>query len=481
MIENVIGREDEKEIMLDILHSENAELLAIYGRRRVGKTFLIRNIFEGHIVFEFSGIHDANTKVQLENFSLSLSAFTKGPLMAPSPNWLNAFKMLSNYLGPLLKKKKQVIFLDEFPWIHTPRSGFMQAFENFWNSWAVKQPNLVVVICGSSASWMIQKVVNNRGGLHNRVTKKIRLLPFTIAETELFLKSRNIKLDRYQMLQLYMVIGGIPHYLNEIKKGESTIQAVDRICFTKDGLLFEEFKNLYDSLFDNPGNHIVVIRALARKGSGLTRQEIIEASKFSSGGGMTRLLDELTESGFITPYIPFDTTVKNSIYKLTDEYSLFYIKFIENKKASGKGTWIKYSTSNSWRVWSGIAFESICMKHVVQIKRALGIEGVYSETSVWRSRSNDHEPGVQIDLLIDRQDKCINLCEIKFSSDPFILNKKYVNELKQKEASFRTQTKTRKSIFLTLISTYGIKNSDSFPGLIQNDISMEALFRNELY
>ncbi len=479
MVEKVIGREEEKEIMLDILHSGNAELLAVYGRRRVGKTFLIRNFFEEYIAFEFSGIHDANTKTQLENFSLALSTYSGSlPLASPS-NWLNAFKVLTDYLTPLLKKRKQVIFFDEFPWIHSPRSGFLQAFENFWNSWATKQQNLIVVICGSSASWMIQKVVNNRGGLHNRVTKKIRLLPFTIAETELFLKSRNIKLDRYQILQLYMVMGGIPHYLKEIKKGESTVQVVDRICFSKDGLLLDEFKNLYDSLFDNADNHQVIIRALAKKGSGLTRQEIIDASKFTSGGGMTRLLDELTESGFITPYIPFDAAVKNSIYKLTDEYSLFYIKFIENKKTSGKGTWIKYSTGNSWRVWSGIAFESICIKHVIQIKKALGIEGVYSDTSVWRARNTEDDPGVQIDLLIDRQDKCINLCEIKFSIDQFILTKKYAMELQQKETVFRSHTQTRKSIFLTMITTHGIKNADIFPGLVQNEITMDALFKSE--
>ena len=479
MIEKVIGRDGEKEILLEIQQSENAELVAVYGRRRVGKTYLIRNVFEEQIVFEFSGIHDANTKIQLENFSLALSSFSGGLPLAIPANWLNAFKMLTEYLTPLLKIKKQVVFFDEFPWIHSQRSGFLQAFENFWNSWAVKQSNLIVVICGSSASWMIQKVVNNRGGLHNRVTKKIRLLPFTIAETELFLKSRNVKLDRLQILQIYMVMGGIPHYLKEIKKGESAIQAVDRICFTKDGLLFQEFKNLYDSLFDQAGNHLLIIRALSKKGSGLTRQELIDVSKLSSGGGMTRLLDELTESGFITPYIPFDTTVKNSIYKLTDEYSLFYIKFIENKKSSGKGTWIKYSTGNSWRVWSGIAFESICMKHVMQIKRALGIEGVYSETSVWRARNAGDQPGVQIDLLIDRQDKCINLCEIKFSVDPFVLTKKYSMELKLKEEVFRLHTQTRKSIFLTMISTHGIKNADTFPGLIQNDITMDALFKKE--
>lgn len=353
----------------------------------------------------------------------------------------------------------------------------MQAFENFWNVWASRQQNIIVVICGSAASWMIQKVINNRGGLHNRVTRRIRILPFTVGETEAYLKSRKINLDKYQVLQLYMVMGGIPQYLKEIGRGESSIQAIDRICFTKDGLLHDEFKNLYHSLFDNADHHIDVIKALARKGKGLTRNEIIEICKLTSGGTTTQLLEELSESGFITPYIPFDRTAKDSIYKLTDEYSLFYVKFIENSQSKGSGAWIKFSTGASWRSWSGTAFESICMKHTHQLKKALGIENVHSETSMWRYRPQKEEQGAQIDLLIDRQDLCINICEMKFSISDFEISKGYAKELESKLKVFRDKTQTRKTLFLTMVTTHGVKNINNHVGLVQNEISMEALFK----
>ncbi|HEY5465363.1 MAG TPA: ATP-binding protein [Hanamia sp.] len=476
MIDNIVGRVDEKALLQNILKSGEPELIAMYGRRRVGKTFLIRNVFEQQLVFEFSGIHNATLGQQLENFSQIMTAASKSLPLATPASWLQAFKMLERFLSPLIKSQRTVMFFDEFPWIHTPRSGFMQAFENFWNTWASKQNNLIVVICGSAASWMIQKVINNRGGLHNRVTRKIRLLPFTIEETEVFLRKRKINLDRYQILQLYMVMGGIPHYLKEIRRGESSLQAIDRICFTKDGLLNGEFNNLYQSLFDGAGNHISVIRTLTKKRMGLTRKEIIKICKLTSGGGTTQLLEELSESGFITPYIPFDRTAKDSIYKLMDEYSLFYIKFIENTKSGGKGTWAKFSGLSSWKSWSGIAFESICMKHILQIKKAIGIESVYTETSTWRYRSQKDEQGAQIDLLIDRQDMCINICEIKFSISEYVINKKYAKELESKIKVFRDNTQTRKTLFLTMVTTYGIKNAGNYTGFIQNEITMDQLF-----
>jgi hypothetical protein len=261
----------------------------------------------------------------------------------------------------------------EFPWLHTHRSGFLQAFEHFWNTFASRQQNLVVIICGSAASWMIKNVVNNRGGLHNRITRRIRLLPFTLMEAEAYLRSRDVVLDRYQLLQLYMVMGGIPQYLKEIRKGESATQAIDRICFTKDGLLHEEFKNLYHSLFELAGKHMDIIRALAQKPTGLSRGEIFESCRITSGGRASVMLNELEESGFITPYIPFKKTRNELIYRLTDEYSGFYLRFIEHGKFQGTGSWITLSREPSMKTWSGYAFESICLKHIRQIKKALEI------------------------------------------------------------------------------------------------------------
>jgi len=476
-MENIVGREEEKALLARILQSDEPELVAIYGRRRVGKTFLVRNVFQQQLALEYSGIHNATLEQQLESFSEALSSASGGLPLARPASWIQAFKLLTDYLTPLVRKKRRVLFFDEFPWINTPRSGFMQAFENFWNSWASRQNNLIVVICGSAAAWMIQKVINNRGGLHNRVTRRIRLLPFTVGETAVYLKERKINLDKYQVLQIYMVMGGIPQYLKEIEPGESAIQAIDKACFTNEGLLHDEFKNLYNSLFDDAGKHMDIIRALAGKGIGLSRTEIIEVCKLTSGGGTTKLLEELTESGFITPYIPFNRTAKDSIYKLTDEYSLFYVKFIENSRSKGPGSWALFSTGTSWKSWSGNAFESICMKHTLQLKKALGIENVYTETSLWRYKPMKGEQGAQIDLLIDRQDRCINVCEMKFSISEFEITKAYAKELETKLQVFREKSGTKKTLFLTIVTTYGIKNTQNYPGLVQNEISMEALFK----
>ncbi len=476
-MESIVGRKDEIRILTDALHSPEAELVAMYGRRRVGKTFLIRSVYAEHMLFEFSGIHEADQEGQLLNFSLALMKASGSVIQPATPGgWIEAFHILQGYLSTKLSHRKSVIFFDEFPWINTPRSGFVEAFGHFWNMWASRQKNLVVVICGSAAAWMIRNIVKNRGGLHNRISKRIRLMPFTIGETEDYLLNRKVVLDQYQVTQLYMALGGIPQYLKDVKPGQSAAQIIDNLCFAKDGLLKGEFNTLYSSLFDKPENHIAVIRALSARGKGLTRTEIIKNCKLSSGGTTTKLLDELVESGFITPYIPFDKNTKDTIYRLSDEYSLFYLKFMAKAKGQGKGTWQSISETASWKSWSGVAFESICLKHVTQIKKALGIAGVLTVESAWRYVAGNEGQGVQIDLVIDRTDRCINLCEIKFAPAEFTIDKTYAANLRQKLEIFRERTKPRKALFLTMITTYGVRKTDSYPGLIQSEVTMQALF-----
>lgn len=476
-MERLIGRAYEKGLLYKALQSSEAELIAIYGRRRVGKTFLIRSVFAREMVFEFSGAHNASIRQQLQSFSQALRQASDNPFpLAVPKNWMEAFYFLQQYLKTRLGSKKSVIFFDEFPWIDTRRSGFLAAFENFWNTWASKQDNLLVVICGSAASWMIQNIVNNKGGLHNRISQRIRLLPFDLAETEAYLNSRAVVLDRYQILQIYMAMGGIPQYLKSVEPGESAAHAIDRTCFSKDGRLQTEFKNLYQSLFDNAGDHIAIVKALAAKGKGLNRNEILEACGLKSGGGATKLLNELEESGFIRSYIPFGKTGKDNLYRLADEYSLFYLKFIEHNRSLGTGTWQKLSATTSWRSWSGIAFEGICLKHIAQIKKGLGIEAVQTTESVWRYVPGKGQQGAQIDLLIDRDDHCINICEMKYSGSEFTIDKSYASDLKRKLDVFKEITKTRKSLFLTMITTYGVRNNAYHAGLVQKELTMDTLF-----
>jgi uncharacterized protein len=478
-MDNLIGRETEIGILQEALTTSQAELIALYGRRRVGKTYLIRTVYEKELLIELTGAIDATHGEQLENFYLNISQTFGLPMgLTPPQNWTQTFHVLRQVLEPVLAQatSKRVVFFDELPWFDTHKSGFLSAFDYFWNNWASKQKKLVVVICGSAASWMIQNIVNSRGGLHNRITQRIRLLPFNLNETEQFLKSLYVTLDRYQILQLFMTTGGIPHYLKEVKRGESVIQAIDRLCFTKDGVLASEFQNLYTALFGSSEKHEAIVKALADKPSGLTRNEIMEICQLSSGGGLTKMLDELLESGFVSENIPFNKTSKDVLFKLSDEFSLFYLKFMHESKAFGAGTWQTKSVNSSWKSWSGLAFENICLKHIPQIKKAMGIASVYTEQSAWRYAAKKGETGAQIDLLLDRQDNCINICEMKYSLTEFSIDKKYGEELNAKRRIFLEKTATRKSVFITMLTTFGVKENEHYLNTVQNQLTMDVLF-----
>ncbi|ANI89959.1 ATPase [Arachidicoccus ginsenosidimutans] len=478
MSELIVGRDAEKKILKEVLDSKEAELLAVLGRRRVGKAFLIRNYYGKQLIFECTGMHEASLTEQLSNFSSALQQAMQLQVPPAIPDsWMQAFTFLSNFLQTKPEKQPMVILFDEFPWLHTARSGFLAAFGHWWNTWASRRPQLKVVICGSAASWMIENVLHNRGGLHNRVSRTSRLLPFSLRETEAYLVSRSISLDHYQILQLYMAMGGIPQYLKQVGKGESANQVIDKLFFEKDGMLKTEFDVLYRSLFNNASHHESIVRQLAKKAKGMSRAEVIEACGLTTGGTTTRLFEELEQSGFISQYIPYEKTSRDAIYKLSDEYSLFYLKFIDRARATGTGTWHKLAQGQSYNSWGGYAFEAICQKHIQQIKEVLGISGVYTEASGWRYAPKTGETGTQIDLLLDRQDRCINLCEMKFSGQEFVIDKKYASELDNKVNVFKEQTETKKTIFLTMITTYGTKQNIYYTGRIISEVKMEDLFR----
>ncbi len=474
-----IGRKEEKATLHRALTSAEAELVAVIGRRRVGKTFLVRTIYREQLAFEMTGLQRAPKTEQLQNFVNRLNAFARPVLPLPAPdNWLAAFQLLIDWLETRVGEERIAVFLDELPWMATPRSGFLRAFGYFWNSWASQQ-NVVVVICGSAASWMIQKVVRNKGGLYNRITRRIYLKPFNLYETQTFLASRNVRMDHYQILQLYMAMGGIPHYLKEIEGGKSAVQNIDRICFAPEGLLNNEFSSLYPALFDNADQHIKIIRALAEIRQGVSRQELIAAAKLPNGGGTTKVLDELLASGFVSTYYTFGKRRKDARYRLTDEYSLFYLKYIEDKRNEGAGTWQRLSQTQTWQSWSGYAFESICLKHIVQIKQALGIDGIYSEASTYSVQGDKTITGFQIDLVLDRNDHVINVFELKFYRDNLLIDKGYADKLRKTVSLFRAATRTKKQLHLTLLTTFPIIENQYSRGLVDQALTMNVLFRDQ--
>jgi uncharacterized protein len=469
----MVGRERERVLFQKTLNSGSSEFLAVYGRRRVGKTFLIREVFNNNFHFHLTGMAKATLRQQLVNFHTALQKKSLGKDLAVPTTWFQAFQQLIAHLEKS-KDDRKIIFIDELPWIDTPKSNCIGALEHFWNSWASARKDIVLIVCGSAASWMLNKLINDKGGLHNRVTQKIKLLPFTLKECEQFLIEKKINWNRYQIVEAYMAMGGIPFYWNALEPGYSAAQNIAKLFFSDNGLLKEEFQNLFASLFKNPENHVTIVEALGTKAKGLSRKEIIKYAKWASSGTPTKAINELEASGFIRKYTPFDKKVKHSIYQLTDLYSLFYLRFIKDNKLATEDFWINDLDSPQHRTWSGYSFELVCLLHTYQIKKKLGIHGIQSSEGSWRSK--DEKKGTQIDLVIDRKDETVNICEMKFSINPFAIDKKYAENLRNKIGTFRTETKTRKAVMLTMITTYGLEENEYSQGLVQNDLTMDCLF-----
>jgi uncharacterized protein len=470
----IVGRVKEIALLNTLLKSDESEFLALYGRRRIGKTHLIRQVFKEQIVFECSGLHQKVFSQQLENFWLMLMEYSQNKTPVPQPKtWLQAFAQLKSYLNGLGEGKK-VVFLDEIAWFETPRSGFLAALDNFWNQFCTKRDDVILVICGSAASWIINKVVNDRGGLHNRITKHVQLAPFTLAETKTFLEAKRIKLTLKDITQLYMCVGGVPFYLKDLKAGQSIPQILDDLFFNKQATLKNEFANLYNALFKNGTAHETVVKALASKNKGLTRKEIIEITGMNSGGGLTTLLEELVQCNFVMPIYPINKTSEDCLYRLIDEFTLFYFKFLFNDKT--KNSWSQLAAQPTYKIWSGYAFENICFKHIDQIKFKLGISGVITNEYSWVSKGTKNEVGSQIDLVIDRNDNCINVLELKFHDEVFDISKQYSAQLREKMSIFKQKTNTKKNVFLTLITAYGVKKNEYFLNVVTNDFLIDDLF-----
>ena len=470
----MIGRNYEINRLLNSLKSNSSELIAVYGRRRVGKTFLIRNIYKEHIKFEVSGLYQGEKEQQLDIFFDELKKASLRFLEEDRPeSWKDAFELLKRYINGLRGKEKKVIFIDEMPWLDTHKSDFRMYFGHFWNTYCEKRNDLIVVICGSAASYMVQNVVSNQGSLHARLTYKLHIKPFTLHETKAFLESKNIHWGHYNILHLYITIGGIPHYLNKIEKGESVVQTIQRLCFDANGDLVNEFEEIFESLFTHSSSHISMVRALAQTNKGLTREGLIIQSNLHTGGSFTQALEELIASGFVSKYAALNKKSKNTLYRLSDEYSRFYLKYIEPNKNQGANFWKTLFQSQSYLSWAGFNFETICLKHINQIKKALKIEGIHSVNSSWTSK------GTQIDLVIKRDDHWINLCEMKFHSSEYTIEKSELENLRNKIALFKSETRTKDVVTITMITTFGITQNANFHEIVENSFTMDILFEGD--
>lgn len=463
----LIGREKEKAVLLKTLESEQSEFIAVYGRRRVGKTFLIRETFNYEFAFQHTGILDAPMKEQLSEFRQSL--YRHGmPHTAMPKTWNDAFHLLERWLESLPEGKK-VVFIDELPWMDTVRSNFIRALDHFWNNWATMRKDIILVVCGSATSWIIDHIVMNYGGLHNRLTKKIHLRPFTLRECELYCESQHLGYKRHLIMEAYMALGGIPYYWSFLQKGLSVAQNLDRIFFDEDGELVREYDALFASLFKNPDVHIRIIQSLSTKKAGMIRNELLERTGASDNEQFAKALKELEQCGFIRKYTYFGKKSKDSMYQLMDNYTLFYFQFVRRNENGDRHFWTSMYNSPLHNTWAGIAFERVCLQHLEQIKRGLGFEAVICTAHSWST------PGAQIDLIIDRNDDVINVCEMKYSKGAYALDAAELANMQHRVDAFQQETQTKKSIHLTLITAAGVTASSDTHS-IQSMLTMDALF-----
>lgn len=450
----LIGRKEEKQLLISLLKEEESSFVAIYGRRRVGKTYLVRETLGQKFTFYHTGLANSPLKKQLAAWRSSLR--DSGMSTAQHPHtWLDAFDMLKELINSSTEEKK-VLFIDEMPWMDTHRSGFVQALEHFWNGWASARKDIILLVCGSATSWIIKKVIKNHGGLHNRVTQKIHLQPFSLKECEEYSKYKKLGMNRRQIMECYMIIGGVPFYWSLLQKGLSLAQNIDNLFFRRDAILSNEFMELYASLFSNPEPYLSVVNALGTKKGGLTRQEIIAESKLTGNGKLTEILDNLESCGFIRRFNIFGKKERGALFQLIDSFTLFYYRFLQNRPSHEEHFWMSNIGSPEYYNWCGLAFERVCLLHIPQIKNSLGIAGVVSRIFSWNAPATATEKGVQIDLIIDRNDNIIDLCEIKYTISPYSVSNEDILTAIRRKTRFTNETKTNKSIHLVLISACGV-------------------------
>lgn len=485
-MEKIIGRINEIDTLNQILVSKQAEFVAVYGRRRIGKTYLIEQTFsQGEIYMDCTGIKDGNMHDQLVNFIEGFQAAFYPDLSLSVPkSWRDAFDLLTREIKKIPTSKKIVVFLDELPWLSTSKSKLLQNLDFFWNTRWRKIPNFKLIVCGSAASWMLENLINAKGGLHNRITKSMHLEPFTLGETKKFLEANGVKLTENQTLEIYMVTGGVAFYLSQIQKSKSVSQNINDICFHKDGLLHLEFPRLFKSLFSAAELNLRIVREISKYRSGISVTDLVKKCGKKPGGRFSDRLSELEAAGFVQKFLPYGKQKRDHYYKIIDEYTLFYLRWIEEiveGKSIPRGVnyWVNISKSPAWQSWAGYAFEGVCYKHADKIINRLGLGSISCLIGSWRyvPRAGAKESGAEIDLLLDREDNAITLCEIKYTANHFTIDKSYAKNLMNKVDTFKQHFATSKQIFLVMITTMGLKKNIWSDELVEGEVRLADLFK----
>lgn len=472
----LIGRHAEQKALGQIVKSSEAEFVVIYGRRRIGKTFLVNTVFDDCYAFKLTGLAKKSKREQLANFTTALNRYGNGRKFTKPRTWYEAFDKLRKLLEEKHIEGKKVVFIDELPWMDSRGSNLVSALEHFWNDWAGSQSDMILIVCGSATSWITRKILKNKGGLHNRVTQKLYLRPFTLAECKEYIINQGLIMEDKEIAECYMIMGGVPFYLKNLRRGASLSQNVDGMFFAEKGRLCDEFDALYASLFDKSENYIKVVEALSKKNKGLTREEILEVSRLKNNGHFSKILEDLTNCDFIRKYKGYGDKGRKAVYQLVDPFTLFYYKFIRQNAPTDKPFWQYQIGTRLHDTWAGLAFEQLCLNHHRQIEQALGISGILTKVYSWNSPSDAAEKA-QIDLIIKRADKVVNVCEMKFYDGDYQMKKKDADDIERRVRAFRNAEKIRMAIHPVLVTTFGL-SENQYSHVFQNVVVLNDLFAN---
>ena len=472
----LIGRHAEQKALGQVVKSSEAEFVVIYGRRRIGKTFLVNTFFDDCYAFKLTGLAKKSKREQLANFTTALNRYGNGRKFTKPRTWYEAFDKLRKLLEEKHIEGKKVVFIDELPWMDSRGSNLVSALEHFWNDWAGSQSDMILIVCGSATSWITRKILKNKGGLHNRVTQKLYLRPFTLAECKEYIINQGLIMEDKEIAECYMIMGGVPFYLKNLRRGASLSQNVDEMFFAEKGRLCDEFDALYASLFDKSENYIKVVEALSKKNKGLTREEILEVSRLKNNGHFSKILEDLTNCDFIRKYKGYGDKGRKAVYQLVDPFTLFYYKFIRQNAPTDKPFWQYQIGTRLHDTWAGLAFEQLCLNHHRQIEQALGISGILTKVYSWNSPSDAAEKA-QIDLIIKRADKVVNVCEMKFYDGDYQMKKKDADDIERRVRAFRNAEKIRMAIHPVLVTTFGL-SENQYSHMFQNMVVLNDLFAN---
>lgn len=452
----MVGRVQERRCLDRCDGSDKSELVCVYGRRRVGKTFLVEQTLGPFFAFHVVGSKDAATSSQLREFGLELT--DRGdPNPNPPADWREAFNRLYKVItapdAPRSPHGKAVVFIDEFPWFAKQRSDFLSAFSTFWNRRSTTGQKLLVVICGSATSWVIEHVLESAGDMAARVTESIFLKPFALAETKEYFDSRGFGWDERSLIETQMVFGGLPYFFSLMSPHQSLAQSIDRLCLRPRAQLRDETMILLESTMRRSRLYVELFALLAQHRYGVPKAEAMRLLGHSTNQ-FIKATAEAVKCGYVHEYKNLSKPQNPKYLMLVDPFILFHYRLIEPAHGDSPRSWADFvADQERYTAWRGNAFEIVCLQHVRQLKSALGIGGVLTKEYPWASARK--AGGAQVDLVIERADRIVNLCEMKFTDAPYELTSAVEQELVRKREVFREETGTRLALKTVLVSAQG--------------------------